>query len=268
MRRSRPGVLALLAVSATAVVAAGCGGSSPREEADAYVKKVNAVQASSASAFKEANRGYARFVKGKLGDAEAIRRLGAAETAIRRTEARLERVPAPPVARTLRTKLLRVYALDAGLAHETVLLARYTPARTRLMRPVVRASRRLGAALRRSTQPDEQAAAFGAYGRTLAGAIAGLRALRPPPISAAAHRQELRRLGTSRRLAESLRSAVLARDPARTARLVVAFRRSGGLRHGERAAQVRELTAYTARRRAIARAVGDMERERARLDRL
>jgi hypothetical protein len=259
--------LVLLGLALLGAVASGCGGTSSRDRVDAYVKTVNAAQAASAPAFREANRSYARFIRRKLSGAEAIRRMRAAEAAIRRTEARVARVPAPAPARTLRAKLLRVYELNAELAHETALLAAYSPAQARAMRPVARASNRLQGDLKRSTQPGQQAAAFGAYGRRLAAAITALKRLKPPPVAAAAHRQELRRLDASRRLADSLRAAVLARDPVRTARLVAAFRRTGNLKAGERKAQLRQLKAYTARRRAIGRAVGEMQRERARLDR-
>ena len=249
------------------VCAAGCGGTSSRDRVDDYVKAVNAAQASAAPAFREANRSYAQFIKHPTSGAEAVRRLRAAEQSIRRTQARVARLPAPAAARRMREQLLRVYRLNAGLAHETVMLARYTPARRRAMRPVQQANRRLSAALARSAAPDEQAAAFADYRRRLAQTTAALRRLKPPPVAAAANHQQIRRLQASGRLAGELRDAVIARDPARTARLVVAFRQVGRVRAGERAVQERELGEYAERRRAIARAVGRLQRERARLDR-
>lgn len=72
----------------------------------------------------------------------AVQGLKPAERSIRHTESRLARVPAPAVARGLRTKLLRVYRLNAGLARETVLLA--AGSRRAPCPPVRRGGRRAG----------------------------------------------------------------------------------------------------------------------------
>ncbi|MEA2282119.1 MAG: hypothetical protein QOK21_2726 [Solirubrobacteraceae bacterium] len=255
--------LGLVVVAAVAA----CGGHSSRDQVDAYVKAVNGAQASSASAFRAANRSYTAFIRGRLSGTGAVRRLRAAESSIRLTEARLARLPAPAAARGLRAKLLRVYRMNAELARETALLAGYGPARNRALLPLASANRRLSRALRSAAQPTGQAAAFAAYSRRLDGAITAVRRLKPPPVAAAANREELTRLIASRRLSAELRAAILARDASRTARLVVAFRQLGKVRAGERAVQAHELAAYTARRRAVARAVGQLQRERGRLDR-
>src|SRR3954470_25047938 len=118
---------------ALAVVVVGCGGKSERDRVDEYVKAANAVQASSERPFAQANRSYASFVSHKLDDPSAVRGLGEAEVAIRATEARLARIPAPPSARALRAKLLRLYQLNADLARQTVLLAHYLPQRERTL---------------------------------------------------------------------------------------------------------------------------------------
>lgn len=257
----------LLAVLLPATVAAGCGGTSTRNQVDSYVKTLNAVQASAAGPFAEANRSYARFQKRRLNDPGDVERLIAAETAIRRTQARLARIPAPSAARELRTKLLLVYSLNASLAHETVLLARYGPARQRVLDAVTRANRRLVSALKRANRAADQAAALTDYRRRLDRATGALRRLHAPPVARSMHRAQLKRLAASRRLAGALRGAVRARDARRTAKLVIAFRQVGNVRSGERALQERDLAAYVERRRAIAHAVAQVTRERARLDR-
>ena len=257
----------LVVVLLLAAVGAGCGGTSTRGQVDGYVKAANAVQASAAGPFAQANRSYARFQSRRLNDPGDVERLSAAETAIRRTKARLARIPAPSAARQLRTKLLLVYSLNASLAHETVLLARYGPARQRVLDAVTRANRRLVSALKRANQPSAQAAALTDYRRRLDRAIASLKRLHAPPVVRSMHRAQLKRLAASRRLAGALRGAVRARDARRTAKLVIAFRQVGNVRAGERALQERDLAAYVERRRAIADAVAQVTRERARLDR-
>lgn len=250
-----------------ALVATGCGGSGAREQVDTYVKRVNAVQADAAPALAEADRSYGKVVRRKLGDPTVVPQLVAAEKTIRETQARVARIPAPPPARRLREQLLRLYELNGGLARETVLLGRYVPERRKVLERVARANRRMSRAIARADQPRAQAATFAAYRDRLDSAITALERLQPPPVSAAAHDQQLRRLRASRRLAGSLRRAVLARDPARTARLVVAFRQVGSVRAGERALQARELVDYAKRRRAVSRAIAAVRRERAGLDR-
>ncbi len=257
----------MLGLVLAALLASGCGGTSKREQVERYVERVNAVQADAAPAFQQANRSYGRMVRRRLGDTSVVPKLVAAEKAVRRTGERLADIRAPRPARRLRAQLLRVYRLNAGLAHETVLLAEYVPARRKILERVARANRRMARALEDAAEPDAQAATFARYGARMDRAVAALERLRPPPLSAAAHRQQLRRLRASRRLAGALRRAVLARDPARTARLVIAFQEVGRVRAGERTLQQRELVAYEERRRAIARAIATARRERARLGR-
>lgn len=257
----------ILGVLLLGTVSTGCGGTSTREQVDSYVKAANAVQASAARSFTEANRSYTRFQRRRLDDLGDVQRLTAAETAIRRTEARLARIPAPQAARGLRAKLLRVYSLNASLAHETVMLARYAPARQRVLADVALANQRLVSSLKRARQASAQAAALATYSRRVSHALAALSRLEPPPVTRAIHRAQLKRLAASRRLAGALRAAVLARDSRRTAQLVVAFRQIGNVGAGERALESRDLAAYVQRRRTIADAMSQVTRERARLDR-
>jgi hypothetical protein len=257
----------ILGVLLIGTVAAGCGGTSTRDQVDSYVKAANAVQASAAHSFADANRGYARFQRRQLNDPGDVQRLIAAETAIRRTQERLARIPAPRAARELRAKLLRVYSLNASLAHETVMLARYAPARQRVLEAVARANQHLVSSLKRARQASAQAAALTTYHSRVDGAIAALSRLHPPPVTRSIHRAQLKRLEASRRLAGALRAAVLARDSRRTAQLVIAFRQIGNVSAGERALEARDLAAYVNRRRTIADAMSQVTRERARLDR-
>src|SRR4051794_30739631 len=253
---------------ALAVVVVGCGGKSERDRVDEYVKAANAVQASSDRSFAEANRSYASFVAHKLDDPTAVRGLGEAEVAIRATESRLARIPAPPSARALREKLLRLYRLDADLARETVLLAHYLPQRERTLAGVAAANRKLASGLKRAKQPPAQAAVLTDYRRRLQDALTAMRALQPPPVASALHHAQVKRLAASRKLAGRLRAAVRARDAKRTAQLVVAFRAVGDVQAGEQALQQHDLDAYAARRSALTLALADVKRERTRLERL
>jgi hypothetical protein len=81
----------------------------------------------------------------------------------------------------LRAKLLRVYSLNASLAPETVMLARYAPARQRVLEAVALANRRLVSSLKHARQAPAQAAALTTYSPRVSRAIASLSRLDPPP---------------------------------------------------------------------------------------
>jgi hypothetical protein len=263
MRRALAGAAVLLSCAGLTA----CGGDSTRDRVADYVKQANQVQESAAPAFRRANRGYVRFARGTLPTGRAPRELAAAERTIAAARRRLAALEPPAPARALHRDLLRVFDLDLGLAHETTQLARYAPARARAVRPLAGAARGLARGLGRSAAPADQAAVLARYARRIGGVVRRLRPLRPPPVTAAAHRALVRRLDSTARLANRLRRAVARRDNRVAARLLVAFRRVTSSSTGSRGVTRAAVAAYGRRRLAIGHAVAAANRELARLDR-
>src|SRR3954453_6343996 len=121
-----------------ALVAAGCGGgeSSQRAAVRGYLTRVNEVQAGSRADLARANvvlRGYAQ------GKPIAAGALAGVETDIRAARAKVAAVHPPARARAVHSRLLKVYDLDAGLAHETLRMVRYQDAAPGALAPLSKA---------------------------------------------------------------------------------------------------------------------------------
>jgi hypothetical protein len=250
-----------------AVLAGGCGGESNRDRVQKYLKEANGIQRRAAPAFKRSNDVYRRLATNKLRPSRAGRELAGAERAIRATRARLARLDPPSETAELHRRLLRVYDLDAGLAHETTQLGRYLPAATAALRPIRRINRRLGADLRGTQDPAGQGGALGRYAKALGGPLARLRSLHPPPVLARSDRARLKRLSETRSLASRLQAAIESRDSKQVARLLLRFRKVSGGSGGDAPFGGAPLRAYGERYLAISRAVGALQRERARVER-
>jgi hypothetical protein len=255
----------LVALTVTAGALGGCSDTGGRDSVRAYIKQANAAQTRSTPAFRSAAKAYVRYSRGKLSPARAPAVLATAERSIRDARGRLASLDPPPDATELHRRLLRVFDLNAGLAHETALLARYQPDFVASLRPLASAGQRLRDRLRGSSDPKAQARVFGGYASAIERVLRKLRALQPPPLFESAHGAELKRLGASRSLSLSLATAIRAQDSKRVARLLKRFRRvsasrgAGGLPRGS-------LAAYSDRLAAISAAQEDVRREQVRLN--
>src|SRR3954453_5053385 len=150
-------VAALLA--SLALLAVGCGGGEDPQRAAVrgYLTQVDEVQANSRADLARANvvlRGYAQ---GKPIDAGA---LAGVEADIRAARAQGAAGDPPAPARDVHNRLLKVYDLDAGLAHETVRMVRYQDAAPLALAPLAKASSRLRQELKSARQPATQARAL------------------------------------------------------------------------------------------------------------
>ena len=253
----------LLGVVAVALLW-GCG-DDERDRVKRYIERANAIQERFAPQFREANEAYARFAEGTVGAMRADIELSAAESALRDAREELARVTPPPSASELHRRLLRVVEMNAEFAAESTALARYLPAARKVLLRVAHNGKALSDRLRSAETPERQSEALARYARAIERRYDTLYALKPPPILAATHRNQLLRLSASSRLARQLRTAARARDSRRVARLVLEFRkvssRFGGGRLTRRA--VRE---YNDRYGAIGEAAAAMRREQRRLE--
>lgn len=269
-------VAALAVVLAAAGAPASCGGEEPREGVERYILEVNAVQKSAEPALERANEAYVAF--SRRGAEEQMARpegsatgkpeeIADAERAIRRTRGRIAKLRPPADAAALHRMILRVFDVNAAMAHETTLLARYLPAVEAALAPLDAISARLRRRLASAPAPAHQARALRAYFLRLDLLINRLRRLDVPPVLAPTHRAQTTRLASARLLAKRLRAAIGAQNAQRVASLLVQFRRLNARRDRERRLTAQAIRSYMRRYRTVTKAVQDAQRERLRLER-
>jgi hypothetical protein len=184
---------------------------------------------------------------------------------MRRTRTSLAAVPAPPAASTLRALLLRLFDVDAELAHETTMLAHYQPAATAILKPLTSINRRLRSDLRAGRAAPAQARALGRYATSLAAVGRRLRRLTPPPVLLPTHRAELKRLDSTASLGKRLRTAIVKKDAKTVARLLLRFR-NVGTQNDAQGLAARAVRAYGRRYDFVGRVQSALQHERLRLD--
>jgi hypothetical protein len=258
----------LVLLPAMAAGAASCGGDndSPRARVDEYVRGANAVQQRYAADFTRANQAYGAYARGELEPRRAEADLGRAEDALREARSDVAALRPPAEARPLHERLLRYLDMNVGLARQTARLAVYSPGADRALRPLDRANRGLRERLQDAREPAEQAAALQRFTRTLERIMRDLRSLDVPAVLALTHRDELRRLDSTRSLAERLRGALLDQDAEEVARLLDAFRERGADRGRRRRLAAKGIRRYNRRYEALTEAYQDIAREQGRLD--
>jgi hypothetical protein len=248
-----------------ALVAIGCGGGEDPQRAAVrgYLTRVNAVQANSRADLARANvvlRGYAQ---GKPIGAGALQGV---EADIRAARAKVAAVQPPARARDVHTRLLTVYDLDAGLAHETLRMVRYQDAAPLALAPLSEASTRLRHDLKTARQPATQARALQHFRTSVKHTLTKLEALDVPVLLAPAHRAQVHRLQATRRLSAELRSAVLHKDSQKVAKLLLKFRRTSRTGPSQHKLSKRGIAGYTARLHALVDAQIALARAQANLN--
>lgn len=261
----RPLYLVALLSIATALTACG---DDDRQSVDSYVKEVNSIQRRSAPAFKRAQEAYVAFSRNSTPPAGVQQRLDEAERSLRATRGELDRLEPPEEAAELQRRLLHVYDMTAGLAHETAQLGRYLPAADDALEPLPATGRRLQSGLRESAGPEGQQRTLSRYADSTESVLAHLRPLDPPPLLEGQHDALVGQLESARSLALRLKDAIDAGDAKRAARLLLHFRHlNEGAGGGQERRATRALAAYRDRYRAIGTAQTAVHRELGRLER-
>jgi hypothetical protein len=257
----------LLLTCALGLLAACGGGKSQRDQVEAYIQSVSAVQQRTNPAMVRANKTYAAFARGQLGTSSRTAQLVRAQKSIRAVRAQVAGLHPPATARTLHARLLGYYDASADLAYETTLLGTYEPAAQAALRPLPRLNKRLQRDLAAGTKAGDQVTALSRYNRGLDRVLTGLRRLHPPPILLAAHNDQIARLAKTRALAGRLATALRKQDAPAIAKLLLRFRQAGASGGGDvqrlSAAAVR---AYEGRLRGLNKRAAAVERERRRLE--
>ena len=217
--------------------------------------------------FDAANRTYAAYAGGELGDREAVRRARAAQRAIADARDALTVLDPPKEAQRLHDGLVRYLDVNVEVARETTLLATYVPAAARRLEPLGAANRRLQAGLADAEEAGQQAAALRRFGGAVETTLRELRRLEPPAVLVTAHAEQVRRLAVTAGLAERLRRALLAQDAGRVAELLARFRATSDTGGPRRRLERGARAAYTRRLEAINEAYAQVQRAQVALDR-
>jgi hypothetical protein len=246
----------------------GCAGEDDeRARAREYLNKANAVMRLSAGEFKHANRAYAAFARGRLPADEAAAAFRSAERSIRAARERVADLRPPGDARALHARLLRVFEMNLGFAHQTRLLAVYQDRAGATLTRLRRYDRNLRTDLADADEPAAQAAAMQRFADGLQRTRRDLRGLDVPRLLLDPHADQLRRLDATYELADELRGALKAQDEKRVAELLARFRDQGTGRGPQRGLSRQAIGSYRERYRRLNDAYADLAREQARLDR-
>jgi hypothetical protein len=259
-------------VSAAAValllLAAGCGGESRRDAVADYVREVNVVAAELDAPSRAVVAASGELAKENVDAVAVERKLLRAASGIERVRARLARLEAPPEARRLRALLLELATREASLAREVAALAAFLPAYAEALSPLAAAGAKLKAALAHKGPVAATADALDAYGDTVAVVLARLRALKPPPVSAALHTTQTQSLAKVRWSAAALARALRERRAAAIPGLVQRLNRAAISNQtlAAQRARIGAVRAYNARVRTLDELSIRITRERARLE--
>lgn len=249
-------------------VLGGCDGEDDeRARAREYLNKANAVMRLSADEFRHANQAYAAFARGRLPAGEAAVAFRSAERSIRAARERVADLRPPGDARALHARLLRVFEMNLGFAHQTRLLAVYQDRAGATLTRLRRYDRNLRTDLADADEPAAQAAAMQRFADGLQRTRRDLRGLDVPRLLLDPHADQLRRLDATYELADELRGALKAQDEKRVAELLARFRDQGTGRGPQRGLSRQAIGSYRERYRRLNDAYADLAREQARLDR-
>lgn len=189
----------------------------------AYIKRANATGAAFAAQYKDVSAAYRTLSPAPRGQAAQLARLRAAARQLTVLRLELERIPAPPAARTLRRRLVAFYRLQEQVAHELPAIVAYFPAVASAERDVQPAAKQMRTALTRARTPKAQAAVLKTYADIVNFAAVSVENLPAPALLAPARAAEAARL---RRTARSIQRAVaglLTRDRSKLQRAIAAL---------------------------------------------
>jgi hypothetical protein len=252
---------AVILVAATVVVA-GCGGAdhTRRNAVNAYFDRVDAAQGQVRLQAVPIENAFAKFSTVHNSKTET-RALVRANAMFERTLAKLKRARPPADARRVHADLLRLYGLEAGVAHELVAMTRFVPRYDAALVPLRPAHSTLASELKTAKGWQEIAAAFERYRVSLAGVLARLRRLSAPVTLRPAFDGESAALTRSIALCSSIETALEKHDAKQTAAGITALsglgtQTSAGRVQGELAAAAKAYNARLARISSLSVRIG------------
>src|SRR5260221_1238426 len=196
---------------------------SARSDVASYIKRVNTTGAAFAAQYKDVSAAYRTLSLAPRDPAAQLVRLRAAAGQLTVLRRELERVPAPPAARTLRRRLIAFYREQEQVAHELPAILAYFPAVAAAEQPVRPAANRMKAALAGARTPKAQAALLKTYAGIVTFAAASVETVAAPPLLAPARAAEAARLRKTAGSIENAVAGLLAHDQSRLKRAVAAL---------------------------------------------
>ena len=259
------------AALAVVLLVSACGGGhkARRDAVTNYINRVNATQVAMRQQLLAVERAYRDFGRKKGPTLSQIEpRLAHAETTIRAVGRRLKALHPPPDARKLHLLLIQLVTDEAGVAHELVQLAQFSPRFSAALAPLAPAGRDLRAAFKTAKKAKEQAAALDGYAVVLADVLERLRPVVAPPAFApalASQRASLAHVrATAIALADGLRTKRRAGLPVLIQRFTNAGLASRGL--SEQRARIAAIKAYNGRVDELTNLGHQIDTERVRLE--
>ena len=261
----------VLAAIAVVLLVSACGGGhkARRDAVTNYINRVNATQVAMRQQLLSVERAYRDFGRKKGSTLSQIEpRLARAESTIRAVGRRLKALHPPPDARKLHVLLLQLVTDEAGVAHELVQLAQFSPRFTAALAPLAPAGRDLRAGFKHAKKAKAQADALDAYAVVLAGVLERLRPIVAPPAFAPALASQRASLAHVRATAIALADALRAKRRAGLPVLIQRFTNAGlasqGL--GEQRARIAAIKAYNGRVDELGNLGRQIDTERIRLE--
>lgn len=284
------------AVSVTVLGHDSGGGSKQRKAVTAYIHRVNAIQNRMHAPLTSVLLAYRDFSRKGSSTRRTAVELATAAATLERLDRRLAAVPAPPEARTLRTRLVELVAQQAAITREVQRMATFAPQFAAVLAGARSANDALGRALRAVKPPQphtlrgtkaqvraaqrafqaeasaaaaKQADAIDAYDAHVAAILRRLARLQPPDVLKPSYTAQIRAFRTIR--ANGAQLAAELRKPKRNdiAALGRKFELSSRIAQSTAAqrAQIAAIKAYNARARSVGTASARVQEELARLQR-
>lgn len=201
-----------------ALLAAGITGAAlwprttSRDRVTAYIRQVNATARSFSGEYRKVDLAFRTFSFAPAASAKQLPRVRASARTLTRLRRRVEAVPAPAAAATLRKRLIAFYEQQEAVAYELVAVSVYVPKLAAAERPLAPAAARMRAALKPGSSAKQQAAALSAYADVLDAAAGKLVAIHAPPLFAVSQGQQVRHLRASARSMRDLGAALAKND--------------------------------------------------------
>lgn len=235
-----------------------------RDSVTEYIKRANATGTAFAKQYKDVSTAYRFFKVAPSAQAERAARLRLAAQHLTDLRVRLEQIPAPPEARTLRLRLVAFYRKQEQVAHEVLEITTYFPKLLTAEAPLRAAATQMRTSLAKVKKPKAQAAVLTVYAAAIGQTIDRIRATHAPALLAAAERAEAERLTKTKDAVRGVAAALRAHNRVALKKAVASLAVSNTAASAAARAAIVSYDKHIAEIRTLAARV---EKERLRLER-
>ena len=186
----------------------GCGGDEKREDVDAYIRDVNAIEQQLLISLSHASAAYRDFTTDEQELVKLRPKLVAAERSMRRLDRRVGALQPPPDARRLHQLLRELTRAQVELADELQRSAVYLPGYTAALQPLDAAQAQLRKDLGEARTAGKQARAVRRFEKVVADVLERLARLDAPAVMSATHTTQSSTLELLRDSARDLAAAL------------------------------------------------------------